>query len=597
MKKVGGILVGLLAVPIVACLFAAGQAAPSVSGPEGRIVFYSERNGNAEIYVMNPDGSGQTRLTFNTSNEFCPDWSPDGTKIAFESDRDDARPVACFPNCISKLYVMDADGRNERRMMNLEGSEGHPDWSPDGRSIVFNSDRNGDGKNEIYVVPAEGGEPRLVIGDGFDNTAPDWSPDGREIAFGSDRDGGLDIFRVSADGTGLRKVVDSGQNDYFPDWSPDGKEILFFAARWPSIRQDVCVVNADGSNLRRLTNTPRTADESAQWSPDGSRIAFHTDRDGNFEIYVMDADGSNPVRLTRNPAGDYWPDWWAPKAVVGSVAAADHPIAFVSTRSGPPQIYAMNADGTDPVRLTNDRRENYFPAWSPDGTRIAYYTYLTSRSWAIMVMNRDGTNPVQVTQGLGCAACAFGPYWSPDGKVIGFSIEPNPIPNCQMKRSELGIVNADGSGCRRLTENDSNDLFYGWSPDGRTILFVSNRDGKDQIYLMNADLTDVRRLTDTGSTNNMPSWSSDGTRIAFVSDRDGNDEICVMEADGSNVTRVTSNPAHDWLPTWSPDGTELLFASDRGGRELDVYATSLDGTSVRRLTDTAGYDYEAVWRR
>ncbi len=578
---------------VSACVGAQAQDPGTASA--GRIVFYSERSGNAEIYVMNPDGTALTRLTTNATNEFCPDWSPSGTRIAFESDRDDPRPVACFPNCVFKIYVMDADGSNERRLMDLPGSEGHPDWSPDGRSLVFQADRDGDGKNEIYVVPSEGGEPRLVIGGAFDSSAPDFSPDGVRIAFTADRDGGLDLFLVGVDGTDLRKLVDTGVNDYSPDWSPDGQEILFFAANWPSVRQDLYVIRADGTGLRQITATPRTVDEGGQWSSDGFRIVFQTDRDRNFEIYSMKPDGSDVVRLTNDRGGDYWPDLWMPPSPEAR-QQDDHPIAFVSTRGGAAQIYTMNADGSDPRRLTNERSDSYFPAWSPDGTQIAYYVHLTWQSWALVVIQADGTGRRQVTEGSGCAVCAFGPYWSPDGKRIGFTIEPDPRPTCEIKSTEIGVVNADGTDCRRLTENTWTDLFCGWSPDGRSILYASNREGRDQVYRADADHSNERRLTETGTTNHMPAWSPDGTKIAFVSNRDGNDEIYVMNADGSNVARVTVNPAHDWMPAWSADGTELLFSSDRDGRELDVYATTLDGTAVRRLTTAAGYDYEAVWR-
>ncbi|MEW5827103.1 MAG: hypothetical protein AB1778_09775 [Candidatus Bipolaricaulota bacterium] len=571
----------------------------------GRIVFISNRDGNAEIYVMNADGTGASRLTQNTSNEFCSDWSSDGTRIVFQSDRDDPRPITCFPSCLVKLYVMNADGSGERRLMDLPGSEDHPDVSPDGREIAFEADRDGDGKSEIYVVAADGGEPRLVIGDRFHNASPDWSPDGREIAFSSDRDGGVDLFVVGIDGSDLRKLADTGMSDYFPDWSPDGRQVVFFAASFPSVRQDVFVVNLDDGQLTRLTQTPTVVDENPQWSPDGERIVFQTNRDGNFEIYSMDRDGSDVNRLTRHGAGDYWPDLWLPPTAESSglptdetlaQADADHPIALVSTRSGRSQIYVMNADGGD-VRCVSDGTQNmYYPAWSPDGTKLAAYAHRSSSSWALVVMNADGSGLATITEAAGCAACAMGPYWSPDGTKIGFTLEPNPRPSCQIKSTELAVVGADGSGCRRLTDNAWNDLFYGWSPDGESVLFTSDREGSEQIYLADADLGSERRLTNLGATNSMPAWSPNGTRIALVSNRDGNDEIYVMDADGSNVTRVTFDPGLDMQPAWSADGAQILFTSDRGGAGFDVYALRVKDGEVLRLTAAPGHDYSAVWR-
>jgi Tol biopolymer transport system component len=599
---------GLILITSALFFSISGALVGMAEGFGGKIVYYSERGANAELFVMNANGTDSVRLTTNSSNEFCPHWSPDGTRIAFESDRDDPHPVSCFPNCAFRIYVMNADGTGERRLTNLDGLEGHADWSPDGQSIAFHADRNADGKNEIYVAPVDGGETRLVLGDAFDNTAPDWSPDGMSIAFSSDRDGGMDIYVVGVDGTGLRKIVDTGIADYFPDWSPDGTQILFFAANWPTVKQTIYVVGVDGSNLRALTTASSVVNESAQWSPDGETIVFQSNRDGNFEIYSMKSDGSDVVRLTRQSGGDYWPDLWlavgsdeptaadAVEEASALGAAQRHPIAFVSTRAGRAQIYAMNADGSDPVRLTNEPYDDYYPAWSPDGSQIAYYVHLSWQSWALVVMNADGSGRRQITEGAGCVTCAMAPYWSPDGTQIGFTIEPDPRPTCETKSTELGIINADGTGCRWVTTTPWSEMFSGWSRDGAWILFTSTEGGSEQVCVMSSDYANARRLTDGPSTSNMPAWSPDGTRIAFVSDRDGNSEIYVMATDGSDVTRITFDPAHDALPCWSPDGMEIVFSSDSGGRTLDIYAVALDGSGIRRLTSGPGYNYEATWR-
>ena len=282
---------------------------PSIILP-GLIVFYSERDGNAEIYLMNADGSDQRRLTKNQTNEFAPSWSPDGKHIVIETDRDDLNPVECFPNCIWKLYRMNTDGSNWQQLMNLPGSESHADWSPNGEKIVFDADRNSDGKGEIYILNARGGMPIVVLADNYDNRFPVWSPDGKIIAFSSDRDGNPDIFTVDITSGQFHKVVNTGLNDYLPDWSPNGKQIVFFATKWPNQKQDIFLVNSDGSNLIRLTNTPSIVDEDPRWSPDGNKIVFQSDRDGNFDIYIMNPDGSNQQNITHNPAQDYEPNWW-----------------------------------------------------------------------------------------------------------------------------------------------------------------------------------------------------------------------------------------------------------------------------------------------
>ena len=175
---------------------------------EGLIVFYSERDGNAEIYVMNPDGSSQRRLTENDSDEFTPAWSPNGTQIAFQSDRDDPNPVRCFPDCIWKIYLMNADGSDTRRLVDTGLDDYFPDWSPDGKQIVFFAANWPTIQQDIYVVNADGSDlrrltdtPRVV------DENPQWSPDGSKIVFQTDRDGNFEIYMMDPDGSNQQNVT------------------------------------------------------------------------------------------------------------------------------------------------------------------------------------------------------------------------------------------------------------------------------------------------------------------------------------------------------------------------------------------------------
>ena len=146
---------------------------------QAQIAFVSERDGNFEIYVMGADGKNQRRLTNNPLAEWDPSWSSDGERIAFMANRKG-------DHLKWDIYVMDADGGNQQKLTNHRAGAGSPSWSPDGKRIVFNSNR--DGNSEIYVMDADGGNPRNLSNNDFEEWGPSWSPDGKRIAFTSSRD-------------------------------------------------------------------------------------------------------------------------------------------------------------------------------------------------------------------------------------------------------------------------------------------------------------------------------------------------------------------------------------------------------------------------
>ena len=320
------------------------------------------------------------------------------------------------------------------------------------------------------------------------------------------------------------------------------------------------------------TPTP-TPTRSPGNSESAGRIAFVSDRDGGFEIYVMDADGSNQTRLTDNEAVDQNPTW----------SPDGRSIAFVSDRDGDPEIYVMDADGSNQTRLTDNEAEDWFPMWSPDGRSIAFASDRDG-DFEIYVIDADGSNQTRLTDN---EAGDSHSSWSPDGRSIAFG-------SYRDGNTEIYVIDADGSNQTRLTDNEAEDWFSSWSPDGRSIAFASDRDGGFEIYVMDADGSNQTRLTDDEAAVYVPSWSPDGRSIAFVSERDGNLEIYVIDADGSNQTRLTDNEARDGNPTWSPDGRSIAFESDRDGN-WEVYVMNADGSNQTRLTDNEGWDLDLSW--
>jgi Tol biopolymer transport system component len=255
------------------------------------------------------------------------------------------------------------------------------------------------------------------------------------------------------------------------------------------------------------------------------------------------------------------------------------------------EIYTVLSDGSNLTRLTNDKLLDQSPALSPNGSTIVWANRRDAffEFENIWVMPVSGASRVQLT--LDAGVIDAHPAWSFDGSRIAFmsTRDLHSLPEGR----ELYVMNADGSGQARVTNNLFWDDTPNWSPDAR-IAFRSIRSGESDIYVINPDGTNEVRLTTTGN-NGSPSWSPDGQRIAFVSSRDGNDEIYVMRADGSSHTRLTLTPAVEETPTWSPDGSQIAFGSNReGGFQIDVM--NADGSQQERITSLPTPSVGPRWR-
>src|SRR6266550_1166860 len=281
-----------------ACHDAERSLAPRVNGPRfslsstaglsGKIAFHSTRDGDFQIYVMNPDGSDVTRVTNNPGGNVDPVWAPDGKRIAFASFRT--------------------------------------------------------GRSEVFAINVDGtGETQLTTEGGFPGA---WSPDGTRIAFANSSDGDEEVFILNLDGSGVTRLTDNTFRDFPTAWSPNGAQILFQSDRDGD--EELFVMNADGSGVTQLTSGD-FVDDDPVWSPDGERIAFHSTRDGGDEdIFVMNADGSGVTPLTFNDGvADAVPVWiqqlpvsndaFASATVIGALPFSDVvDISAATTEAGEP---------------------------------------------------------------------------------------------------------------------------------------------------------------------------------------------------------------------------------------------------------------------
>lgn len=305
MRSVAALLPAAVVFVIVAgCAFDTASAT-DVSRAPGLFAFISDdaQPNLGQIFVIQTDGSGFRKLTVSDKEEFDPQWSPDGRKVAFERAHD--------------IWTVGADGTAEHRLTSASrGSTGgpvsssEPTWSPDGRQIAYVQTHDKSGANALYVMNADGSHERRVLSD---VEAPAWSPDGKQILFcrgGYTKD---HLFLLELKTRDVRQLTKTRVSECQPDWSPDGHRIAYEQVDanvpGPFVQYDVFVMNADGTHHRNLSRNAAT-DGNPVWSPDGKQIAFVSDRDGDAAIFIVRADGQGrPRKVTTPPLIDFAIDW------------------------------------------------------------------------------------------------------------------------------------------------------------------------------------------------------------------------------------------------------------------------------------------------
>lgn len=428
--------------------------------PDGKQLAFAwngEKGDNFDIYVKLVDAGTPHRLTTNPADDTFPAWSPDGSHIAFrrhtqESDAvymipslngPERKLAVLFPRLLGAavggdglafsfdgkfLSVPDRDSVGEPFSITListetgekrkitsppAGSVGDntPAFSPDGSQLAF-CRMSGQNVEDIYLMAAEGAEPRRLT---FDNRAINdlaWTADGREIVFTSDREGDTGLWRVSASGgTPERIVVAGGHNIGRLSISRQGNRLAYAQSS-----RDTNIWRAQMPGAKTEADAPTMliasseADSGPQYAPDGKRITFRSDRSGSFEIWACEADGSNPVQLTDLSSPHAGAPCWSPDG---------RQIAFDARPEGNPDIFVISAEGGRPRRLTEDPAEDIVPSWSRDG-RWIYFGSNRGDTMQIWKMPAAGGEARQVTKGGGSVA-----YESMDGKFLYYTTGRN----------------------------------------------------------------------------------------------------------------------------------------------------------------------------
>lgn len=314
-QRAVGLVASLMWVALSACTSPDGPArgcglegSVALSEPVPRLVFFCylepQSRYHGDIVVMRP-GERARVLTHGEGWNYAPRWSPDGRRIVFGSTRTGTE----------QLYTMNADGTDVVQLTHVKSFIGLAAWSPDGKHLAFGSSAAGltgplgviHAPSDIYVANADGTDARRLTFSGGLNAEPAWSPDGRSILFVSDRDGPYQVWVMDANGGDQHPLTSLGQNGA-PAWSPDGSHIVFHSERdFPGgYRSAIYVMDADGSDQHRLV-----AGEGGwpSWSPDGHWIVYAGGPRGQWELYVVHPDGSELTRITSNDSHEISPAW------------------------------------------------------------------------------------------------------------------------------------------------------------------------------------------------------------------------------------------------------------------------------------------------
>ncbi len=538
-----------------------------------KIMFIEARSGiggDVDVVLINPDGTGKTSLLPSEFNAVNPRVSPAGNKIAFldwiEGD---------VEHSFKDLYVMNSDGSDlllltNRNTVNIQNRA--LNFSPDGSKILFISDSSSE-RNDIYSVNTDGSGLTNLTPDPKFNFDPVFSPDGSKIFFTQavydllGEFSATELFSMNADGSNVTRLTFAQGYDIFePKFNSDGSKLVYRSNNFNNDTSYLETISPDGSNRTQLYSHSSSI-YGQSFSPDGSKIVFTKDVSDAGEVYVIAADGSNPVNLTNDPASDG----------AAGFNFDGSKIVFGSDRQTEYQIFSMNADGTNVTNISGQPDDD--PDYGP--------------SFVFIDSDQDGIGE----ECDNCRAVANADQADNNGDGLGDACDPDDdndgvldnVDNCPL-RSNPDQADNDNDGMGDTCDpDDDNDGALDTADNcpltanQYRIAYSSKRDGtgNPEIYTMNADGSGVIRLTTTAAGEADPKFDRSGTRIVYSY----NNDIYTMNANGSNVIRLTNGPGTNTQPAFSPDGTKIVFTSNRVNSRENIFIMNSDGTNPVQLTN------------